>query len=73
MCELKIGCMNCGEEYEGELYVHPEYSGDRFCGPCLLGWWEEDYERYIDEMRDSIHATGLESDHLRSVTTSEDI
>ncbi len=68
-----IGCMNCGEEYEGELFTHPEYSGDSFCGPCLLGYWEEDYERYVDEMRNSIHETGLDCLFLKSITSSEDI
>lgn len=57
-------CIGYCEEKVGPLYQHPEYSGDRLCGECLLMWWEEDFERYVGEMKDSILEIGAAKSDL---------
>lgn len=61
-------CIGYCEEKVGPLYRHPEYSGDRLCGDCLLSYWEDDFERYVGELKDSVEETGLKCallDHLK--------
>lgn len=53
-------CIGYCEEKIGPLYQHPEYSGDKLCGECLLSYWDEDLDRYLGEMVASITETGLE-------------
>ena len=59
------------EEKKGPTYQHPEYSGDVLCGECLIAWWDEDIERYLSELKDSIEETGLESDTLNELKQKE--
>jgi len=68
----EVGCMNCGEEYEGNLFTHPEFSGDNFCGPCLIGWWEEHIDESIQFLRDAEADTKITSLHFTVDDTREE-
>lgn len=68
----EVGCMNCGEEFKGKLFTHPEYSGDNFCGDCLIGWWEEHIDESIAMLREAETETGITSMHYTVDDLGED-
>jgi hypothetical protein len=62
-------CIGYCDDKSGPTFQHPEYSADALCAECLIGYWEEDYERYVGEMKASIEETGLTSDLMESLET----